>query len=178
MTEPQAELLARCDDRGRPMGPVSRHRCHGDPSIIHLTVHLHVFDGAGRLFLQKRSQAKDLYPGSWDTAVGGHVKAGEGVRQALLREAHEELGIDAGAAHPLHEYLHTNRHESEYVHAWGIVSKGPFSLDPLEVEAGRFHTASQIEAHLGDGTFTPNFEDEYARLKTQTRLPGGPLRGI
>jgi isopentenyldiphosphate isomerase len=76
--EPEkVEMLERCDAAGRPLGPVRRQSCHGDPSIIHLVVHLHLFDGAGGLFLQKRSSRKDLYPGRWDTAVGGHVHAGE-----------------------------------------------------------------------------------------------------
>lgn len=174
---PAEEILERCDPKGRPLGPVSRAQCHGDPSLIHLTVHLHVFDGAGRLYLQRRSRTKDLYPGCWDTAVGGHVQAGESVRQALMREAREELGIDASIARPMYEYLHTNHHESEYVHTWGMVWAGPLALDPVEIDEGRFHTRSEIEGHLADGTFTPNFEDEYRRLDGQTALPGGPLRG-
>jgi isopentenyldiphosphate isomerase len=29
------------------------------------------------LYLQKRSETKDIQPGKWDTAVGGHVDYGE-----------------------------------------------------------------------------------------------------
>lgn len=158
------EMLERCDVDGRPLGPVARERAHGDPTIIHLTVHLHVFHPDGRLLLQKRSAHKDLYPGVWDTAVGGHVGAGENVLAALRREAGEELGIEAGDAIPLYRYLHANTHESEYVHTWRLVCGGPFHTPPQEIEAVRFHTAGEIEAHLGDGTFTPNFEAEYRRL--------------
>lgn len=162
--EAGSELLERCDECGRPLGPVERSRCHGDPSLVHLTVHLHVVDGRGGLYLQKRSMLKDLYPGRWDTAVGGHAGAGEEPRSALLREAREELGIDASAAEPLYEYLHSNAHESEYVHTFGIVLPGPFRLHPDEIAGGRFHSRAEIEAGLGTGLFTPNFEHEYARL--------------
>jgi isopentenyldiphosphate isomerase len=159
-----AEMLERCDAEGRPLGPVRRDLCHGNPAIIHLTVHLHVFDPKGRLYLQKRSRAKDLYPGRWDTAVGGHVNAGEGAAQALLREAREELGIDVSAAWPLYAYLHSNSHESEYVHSHGLRLDGPLRPNPEEIEEGRFFTREEIEERLGRGVFTPNFEGEYARL--------------
>ncbi len=159
-----SELLARCDAQGRPMGSVPRELCHGNPALIHLTVHLHVTDGRGRLYLQKRSASKDLYPGRWDTAVGGHVGAGEEPRAALLREAREELDIDAQAARALYRYLHSNSHESEYVHTFGLRLAGPFRHDPEEVEEGGFFSRAQIEAWIGTGTLTPNFEDEYARL--------------
>ena len=36
---------------------------------------------------------KDIQPGKWDTAVGGHVDYGESVEDALFRETREELGI-------------------------------------------------------------------------------------
>lgn len=50
-----------------------------------------VQDGAGRIFVQRRSERRALYPGCWDV-VGGHAEAGEGVREALAREVHEETG--------------------------------------------------------------------------------------
>lgn len=50
-----------------------------------------VHDGAGRIFVQRRSQQRRLYPGCWDV-VGGHAEAGEGVLEALERELLEETG--------------------------------------------------------------------------------------
>jgi isopentenyldiphosphate isomerase len=40
-------------------------------------VHLHVFNSRGELYLQKRPEWKDIQPGKWDTAVGGHIDLGE-----------------------------------------------------------------------------------------------------
>ena len=162
---PQGEILQSCDLQGRPLGPVSRELCHGDPAIVHLVVHLHVFDPEGRLLLQRRSAHKDLYPGRWDTAVGGHVAAGESVRQALKREALEELGLDATAAKPVHDYLHRNEHESEYVHAFRMLSSGPFLANPEEIDEVQFFPGVRIETLLGSSLFTPNFEAEYALLR-------------
>lgn len=161
-----AEMLQGCDRNGRPTAAVSREACHGNPSQVHLTVHLHVFDHQGRLLLQERSARKDLYPNRWDTAVGGHVEAGESPWQALAREAREELGLDAAGAVPLHEYLHCNEHESEYVHAFALRHPGPFAANPEEISQVRFFTVAEIAALLGTGALTPNFEEEFRRLDT------------
>jgi 8-oxo-dGTP pyrophosphatase MutT (NUDIX family) len=50
-----------------------------------------IFDGAGRIFVQRRSPGRRLFPGAWD-AVGGHLEPGETALEALRREIHEETG--------------------------------------------------------------------------------------
>ncbi|MGL6280372.1 MAG: NUDIX domain-containing protein, partial [Gaiella sp.] len=42
--------------------------------------------------LQRRSPTKDTWPGRLDVAVGGHVRAGESLRETV-REAEEEIGL-------------------------------------------------------------------------------------
>lgn len=50
-----------------------------------------ITDADGRLFVQRRSMNRRLFPGAWDI-VGGHVEAGEGLHEALRREVLEETG--------------------------------------------------------------------------------------
>jgi 8-oxo-dGTP pyrophosphatase MutT (NUDIX family) len=50
-----------------------------------------IHDGAGRIFMQRRSADRDLFPGAWDV-VGGHLDPGEGILGALRREVTEETG--------------------------------------------------------------------------------------
>ena len=50
-----------------------------------------IHDGAGRIFMQRRSADRALFPGAWDI-VGGHLEPGEGIVEALRREVNEETG--------------------------------------------------------------------------------------
>jgi 8-oxo-dGTP diphosphatase len=46
---------------------------------------------AGRLFVQRRTASRRLFPDSWDL-VGGHLDPGEPILAALAREISEETG--------------------------------------------------------------------------------------
>jgi len=159
------EMFQLVDEAGQPVGSAERATCHGDPGLIHAVVHLHVFDRAGRLYLQRRALSKDTNPGRWDTSVGGHVAADEPVAEALVREAREELGIDAAAARPLFAYLYRNRFESEYAHCFALGYDGPFRPDPDEIAEGRFFTLAEVDAMVGTGELTPMFEHELPMLR-------------
>jgi isopentenyldiphosphate isomerase len=90
-----AELFPLIDEEGHVTGRATRKACHGGTMWLHPVIHLHIFNTAGELYLQRRSLKKDIQPGKWDTAVGGHVDYGEQILQALRREAREELGLTA-----------------------------------------------------------------------------------
>ncbi|MFB7958445.1 NUDIX hydrolase [Streptomyces sp. NPDC056045] len=50
-----------------------------------------VLDRNGKVFAQKRSPDRRLFPNCWDI-VGGHVEPGESLLDALAREVEEETG--------------------------------------------------------------------------------------
>ncbi|GAA0905404.1 NUDIX hydrolase [Virgisporangium aurantiacum] len=50
-----------------------------------------IVDDLGRVFLQRRSPTRRLFPDTWDI-VGGHLEAGESALDALRREITEETG--------------------------------------------------------------------------------------
>lgn len=86
---------------GRPLGRAKpRAQVHRDGDW-HRSVHIWVLvaePSRGErpsVLFQRRSPAKDTWPGAIDVAVTGHLRAGEGVTEAL-REAREEIGIALG----------------------------------------------------------------------------------
>ena len=158
------EMFQLVDRNGTPVGTASREECHGNSLLIHLVVHLHVFDAQGRLYLQKRSMRKDTNPGLWDTSVGGHVNAGEDVSAALIREAREELDIDAAGARFLYDLLNEGTFESEYAQCFSLTWQGGIHPDPDEIEEGRFFTLAEVKSLIGTGSLTPLFEREWPML--------------
>ena len=149
---------------GKIVGKAPRRVVHGNPKLLHPVVHAHILNSRGELLLQKRSPQKDLYPNSWDTAIGGHVHSGESVEKALLREAEEELGLSLPKYEPLFRYVHSNDYESELVFSFLIQDDGPFYPNPEEISEVRFWNLDEINRQLGKGIFTPNFEQEFQLL--------------
>ena len=159
----EREMFPVVDEHGNVIDAATRRECHDGSKLLHPVVHLHMFDKDGRLYLQKRPDWKDIQPGKWDTAVGGHVELGENIMSALRREAREELGITDFEPELLDQYVFESDVERELVNAFRTVSeKEPVPSD--ELDGGRFWTADEIADALGTGVFTPNFESEYKRL--------------
>ncbi len=157
------ELFPVVDENGVITGSATRGECHGGSRLLHPVVHLHVFDAEGRLYLQKRPEWKDIQPGRWDTAVGGHIDLGENVDMALKREAKEELNLEDFSFTHLGSYVFESDRERELINAFKTtVDCLPCPSD--ELDGGRFWTAAEIAANIGQGVFTPNFEQEYARF--------------
>jgi len=82
----QLELFPIVDETGNVIGSATRGEFHSGSKLLHPVVHLHVFNSKGDIYLQRRPDWKDIQPGKWDTAVGGHVDYGETPEQALQRE--------------------------------------------------------------------------------------------
>ena len=68
------EWFPLVDEEGNVIGKATRIECHSGSKLLHPVIHLHIFNSAGDLLLQKRSMRKDIQPGKWDPAVGGHVE--------------------------------------------------------------------------------------------------------
>lgn len=149
---------------GEVVGKALRQDCHNGSHILHPVVHLHVFSSDGKLYLQRRAMHKDLLPGYWDTAVGGHVMYGETIMQALAREVQEEIGITDFTPEHVETYRYDSSRESEMVHVYKTIYDGPFRWNDGEVMYGRFWSLDELRQALGQGILTPNLEMELQRF--------------
>lgn len=157
------EIFPVVDEDGLVIGSATRGECHSGSKLLHPVVHLHVFNSQGSLYLQRRPEWKDIQPGKWDTAVGGHIDYGEELETALRREAREELGISDFQPEFIKRYVFESAREKELVNAFRtVIDYEPRPSD--ELDGGRFWSREEILASIGRGIFTPNFEQEYMML--------------
>ena len=115
------EYFPILNEKGDVIGKATRKECHSGLMLLHPVVHLHIFRLGGYIYLQKRSLNKDIQPGKWDTAVGGHVDYGESIETALFREANEELGLKDIIPHKLISYIFQSEVEQEMVNVYYII---------------------------------------------------------
>ena len=158
------ELYPVVDEQGNILGSITRGQAHGGSKVLHPVVHLHLFNSRGELYLQKRPEWKDIQPGKWDTACGGHVDFGENVDMALRREVREELGITGFEPVSLGSYVFETAREKELVYVHRAVYDGAVKPSADELADGRFWSREEILSQIGQGVFTPNFESEYQRF--------------
>ena len=151
------------DEEGCVVGSATRGECHNGARLLHPVVHLHVFNTAGDIYLQKRPEWKDIQPGKWDTAVGGHMDYGETPEEALRREVREELGITDFTPEFIGKYVFDSKRERELVYVNRTIYDGPVRPSTEELDGGRFWTMAEIREAMGKDILTPNFESEFKR---------------
>lgn len=166
MQDNKEELFPIVDEQGNIIDAATRGECHSGSKRLHPVVHLHVFNSKGELYLQKRPEWKDIQPGKWDTAVGGHIDLGENVEQALKREVREELGITDFDYEQITSYVFESARERELVYVHKTVYDGPINPSD-ELDGGRFWSIEEIKANIGKNVFTPNFENEIRKVNLE-----------
>ncbi|HEY6914174.1 MAG TPA: NUDIX domain-containing protein [Paludibacter sp.] len=158
------EYFPLVTETGEIIGKATRKECHSGSFLLHPVVHLHVFNSAGELYLQKRNMDKDIQPGKWDTSVGGHVDFGEEIPEALYREVREELGIIDFEPKFITRYKFVSKQEAELVNVFFTIYNGEIEPDPTEISEGRFWPIQEIKNQLKNNVFTPNFEQEFQTI--------------
>jgi 8-oxo-dGTP pyrophosphatase MutT (NUDIX family) len=115
-----------------------------------------VFNSGGELYVQKRTQTKDVFPGYYDVAAGGVVLAGESYEEGAVRELAEELGIRGTPLTELFDFFY----ENEYIRLWGrafsCAYDGNLVLQEEEIESGTFMKVDEVLRLAETELFTPD----------------------
>ncbi|MGI8550513.1 MAG: NUDIX hydrolase [Dehalococcoidia bacterium] len=149
----QMEELDVVDDNDRVIARASRRRVLED-YLIHRSVMFFIFDDDDRVFVNQRSAAKELYPGFWSIAFGGHVLAGENYDQAVARELDEETGL-RDRSFLITSFQKRTPDERENVKVYGVRTREDLVLFAEEIEQGQFVTMAELNEMLGRLDFLP-----------------------
>lgn len=144
------------NDRNEVIGQELRSVVHRT-GLKHRAVHVLVFNSRGDLFLQKRSMAKDCFPGAWDSSASGHLDRREEYDACAVREVGEELGYELKEMPKrLFEIAACEQTGQEFVWVYECRLEGPFRLQWSEVEAGGWF-APEVVSH-----WTKNRPEDFA----------------
>lgn len=161
MKEAREEIFPLVDAEGNVTGREKRSNCHNGSMLLHPVVHLHVFNNEGELYLQKRADSKEIFPGLWDSSVGGHIAYGESPAEAVVREAYEELGLQEISPVFILKYIIETDVERELTYCYYIKTDKQPIPNTDELADGRFWKMEEIRRCTGKGMFTPNFEKDF-----------------
>jgi isopentenyldiphosphate isomerase len=138
------EIFDVVNEHDEVIGRQTRREVHRQ-GLMHRAVHVLVFNGAGQIFLQKRSMNKDRQPGLWDSSASGHVDAGEDYDGCALRELREEIGLQLPEKpRRLFKLAACNGTDQEHVWVYRCEAEGPFRLNPEEIEKGGWFTSGDV----------------------------------
>lgn len=139
--------MALYDDQGLPCGSAPRSRMRAE-NLRHAATAVVVRDSLGRVYVHRRTQTKDVYPGRRDFAAGGVVTAGEDPLAAAGRELAEELGVTGVALVPLGEGDFADDHTRVHAFCFAVTWDGPIRWQPEEVASGEWLTPDELVAQL------------------------------
>ena len=144
------EIFEVVDEHDTVIGQRPRREVHR-LGLRHRAVHVLVYNRLGELFLQKRSMAKDCFPGAWDSSAAGHLEPGESYDACALREVREELGLVLPRCpERLFKVAACPETGQEFVWVYRCHAEGPFQLHPEEIEGGDWFAPERVTKWIAD----------------------------
>jgi isopentenyl-diphosphate delta-isomerase len=167
------EQLILVDDQDREIGSEAKSVCHEGDGILHRAFSIFVFNAAGDLLLQQRSESKPLWPLFWSNTCCSHPRVGETMDVAVSRRLSQELGFDCDL-----RYLYKFRYQaafgdigSEHEYCWVYVGyyDGPVDPNVSEIADWRFVDIKSLNEELAsnEDQFTPWFKLEWSHIQEQ-----------
>lgn len=146
-------LYAQDEVPGRVTGAAPRSRVRAE-NLPHSAAKILVRDAAGRVYVHRRTDTKDLYPGLYDVWVGGVITAGEPPETAAERELAEELGVKGAPVDLIDRHWFTDAHTNFLAHIYQTVYDaslhGPIVHQPEEVAEGWWMPWTDFKSRLAD----------------------------
>ena len=153
--DPREELVDLIDEQDHVIGWARRERVR-KLNLLHRGVGILCLDPDGRIYVHRRTQTKDVFPGMYDMFVGGVVGQGESRDRAATREISEELGIEGPIPEPICRHLYLGPLNRSLVAVYRVTWDGEIRHQPEEVEWGSYMSVEEIESKTREWNFVPD----------------------
>jgi 8-oxo-dGTP pyrophosphatase MutT (NUDIX family) len=150
-----SELVALYDDAGRPYGVAERARVRAE-NLRHAATAIVVRNGSGEVYVHRRTDTKDVYPGLYDFCAGGVLQAGEDPVASAAREVAEELGVVGVPLEPLGEDDYADAHARYHAFLFTCTYDGEITWQPEEVAWGAWVGLERLREMLAELPFVPD----------------------
>ena len=176
-----SEIVALVDRTGAVVGSAARSVVRRE-NLLHAATAVLVRDREGRIYVHRRSPAKDWAPSHHDAAAGGIMAYGEQPAASAARELAEELGVTGSDLRPLGLNVYEDDTTRCVEHCYEATWSGPVTHADGEVVWGAWMTLPELAERLLDPTwpFVPDTRALLARLAgdrvgdyAHLRLPHG-----
>jgi isopentenyldiphosphate isomerase len=152
---PTEEIVDLVDEEDEVIGHAPRREVRAG-NLLHREVAAIVRNAQGEIYVHRRTESKDVFPGMYDMFVAGVVKSGESYEDAVRRELGEELGIEG--VEPA--FLFKSRYADWDINWWTcgyeVVWDGPIRHQEEEIAWGGFLTEADLLAKLDVWPFVPD----------------------
>jgi isopentenyldiphosphate isomerase len=169
VTDPGEELVEVVDEDDRVIDVVPRRRMR-EGHLLHRCTYVVVLNRAGEIYVHRRTETKDVYPGLFDVTAGGVNGVGESYDVAAAREVREELGVGAEP-----RFRFTQRSSSPDGEVWGAMYDvewdGPIVWQPEEVVWGAFVALDELDAMIARERFCPDGLELFERWRAGRLAP-------
>ena len=139
----------------RVIGQASRREVRAR-NLLHRGVGILCRNPTGAIYVHRRTDTKDVFPGMYDMFVGGVVGSGESYAAAARREISEELGIVGPEPRFLFYHLYKGPLNHSWVAVYEVQWDGPIRHQESEVAWGQYLSLADLLEKLGAWSFVPD----------------------
>jgi 8-oxo-dGTP pyrophosphatase MutT (NUDIX family) len=160
--DPGDEILDVVDEHDRVVGRASRREVRGR-RLLHRFSSVACRDPAGRLYVHRRTDDKDVYPGMYDMFAGGVLATGETYLEAARRELAEELGVVGPEPRFLFKHHYRGSENPSWSSLFEVTWDGPVRPQASEIAWGGFLDEGELLARLDEWPFVPDGLEVFRR---------------